>query len=84
MKFLCPLYLIEVRTLSLNKSSKEIGPKLDLDTVFHPQTNRQSERTIQVIEDMLRVCMAEFGGCLVWFLLVCKFCTITVLAIVLT
>ena len=30
--------------------------------MFHPQTNGQSEKTIQVLEDMLRVCVIEFGG----------------------
>ena len=40
----------------------ELGTKLDLSTAFHPQTNGQSERTIQVLEDMLRACVIEFGG----------------------
>ena len=33
-----------------------------LSTVFNPQTDGQSERTIQVLEDMLRACEIEFGG----------------------
>ena len=28
-----------------------------MSTVFHPQTNGQSERTIQVLEDMLQACV---------------------------
>ena len=33
---------------------KELGVKLNLSTAFQPQTNGQSERTIQNLEDMLR------------------------------
>ena len=40
----------------------ELGTRLDLSTAFHPQTDGQSERTIQVLEDMLRTCVIEFGG----------------------
>ena len=35
---------------------------MDLSTAFHPQTDGQSERTIQVLEDMLRACVIDFGG----------------------
>ncbi|XP_069147666.1 uncharacterized protein [Solanum lycopersicum] len=41
---------------------KELGTRVDLNTAFHPQTDGQSERTIQVLEDMLRVCVIDFGG----------------------
>ncbi|XP_069150110.1 uncharacterized protein [Solanum lycopersicum] len=40
----------------------ELGTQVDLSTAFHPQTDGQSERTIQVLEDMLRACVLEFGG----------------------
>ena len=40
----------------------ELGTRLDLSTAFHPQTDGQSEETIQVLEDMLRACVIEFGG----------------------
>ncbi|KAH0716668.1 hypothetical protein KY290_012930 [Solanum tuberosum] len=33
-----------------------------LDCAFHPQTDRQSEWTIQVLEAMLRACVIDFGG----------------------
>ncbi|GJR80794.1 putative reverse transcriptase domain-containing protein [Tanacetum coccineum] len=29
---------------------------------YHPQTDGQSERTIQTLEDMLRACVLDFGG----------------------
>ena len=33
---------------------KAIGTRLTMSTAFHPQTDGQSERTIPVLEDMLR------------------------------
>ena len=40
----------------------ELGTQVDLSTAFHPQTDGQSERTIQVLEDMLCTCVLDFGG----------------------
>ncbi|XP_069143501.1 uncharacterized protein [Solanum lycopersicum] len=39
-----------------------LGTQLDMSTTFHPQTDDQSERTIQVLEDMLRACVIDFGS----------------------
>ncbi|GKF06736.1 putative reverse transcriptase domain-containing protein, partial [Tanacetum coccineum] len=33
---------------------KSLGTRLDMSTTYHPQTDGQSERTIQMLEDMLR------------------------------
>nr|GFA46032.1 reverse transcriptase domain-containing protein [Tanacetum cinerariifolium] len=33
---------------------KALGTQLDLSTAYHPKTNRQSKRTIQMLEDMLQ------------------------------
>ncbi|XP_015165551.1 uncharacterized protein [Solanum tuberosum] len=40
---------------------EELGTRVHLSTSFHPQTDGQSEGTIQVLEDMLRACVMDFG-----------------------
>ncbi|GJU77763.1 putative reverse transcriptase domain-containing protein [Tanacetum coccineum] len=43
------------------KSLNEVlGTQLDMITAYHPQTDDQSERTIQTLEDMLRACVMDF------------------------
>ncbi|KAD7477365.1 hypothetical protein E3N88_00501 [Mikania micrantha] len=41
---------------------KALGTRVNLSMAYHPQTDGQSERTIQTLEDMLRSCMIDFGG----------------------
>ena len=33
--------------------------QLDFSTAYHPQTDRQIERIIQTLEDMLRMCVLD-------------------------
>jgi hypothetical protein len=41
---------------------KALGTQVNMSTAYHPQTDGQSERTIQTLEDMLRGCVLDFGG----------------------
>nr|GEY47574.1 putative reverse transcriptase domain-containing protein [Tanacetum cinerariifolium] len=39
-----------------------MGTRLGMSTAYHPETDGQSERTIQTLEDMLRACVIDFGN----------------------
>ncbi|GKE23677.1 putative reverse transcriptase domain-containing protein [Tanacetum coccineum] len=52
MDKLARIYLKEINAL---------GTNLDMSIAYHPQTDGQSERTIQTLEDMLRACVIDFG-----------------------
>ncbi|GJU95864.1 putative reverse transcriptase domain-containing protein, partial [Tanacetum coccineum] len=41
---------------------KGFRTRLDMSTAYHPQTDGQSKRTIQTLEDMLRACVIDFGN----------------------
>ncbi|GKE17356.1 putative reverse transcriptase domain-containing protein [Tanacetum coccineum] len=38
-----------------------LGTQLDMSTAYHLETDGQSERTLQTLEDMLRACVIDFG-----------------------
>ncbi|GKA92537.1 putative reverse transcriptase domain-containing protein [Tanacetum coccineum] len=51
-------FVTKLPKLSLKNA---LGTSLDMSTAYHPQTDGQSERTIQTLEDMLRACAIDFG-----------------------
>nr|GFA05170.1 putative reverse transcriptase domain-containing protein [Tanacetum cinerariifolium] len=46
----------------LRAFQKALGTRLDMSTAYHLETDGQSERTNQTIEDMLRACLIDFGN----------------------
>ncbi|KAD2392875.1 hypothetical protein E3N88_39852 [Mikania micrantha] len=54
---------------------KALGTHVNLSKAYHPQTDGQSERTIQTLEDMLRSCVIDFGGSWDTHLPLIEFCT---------
>ncbi|KAA3480747.1 Retrotransposable element Tf2 [Gossypium australe] len=65
---LAELYIAEVVRLHgvpvsiISDRDLRFTSRLSFSTAFHPQTDGQSERVIQVFEDMLRCCVLEFEG----------------------
>ncbi|GKA73220.1 putative reverse transcriptase domain-containing protein [Tanacetum coccineum] len=40
---------------------KALGTDISMNTTYHPETDGESERTIQTLEDILRSCVIDFG-----------------------
>nr|GEZ07362.1 putative reverse transcriptase domain-containing protein [Tanacetum cinerariifolium] len=49
------------RSKPLRSLNKSLGTRLDMSTAYHRETDGQSERTIQTLDDMLCVCVLDFG-----------------------
>ncbi|GKD44397.1 reverse transcriptase domain-containing protein [Tanacetum coccineum] len=41
-------------------SQNALGTDISMSTAYHPETDGQSKRTIQTLEDMLRACVLDF------------------------
>ncbi|GKB67761.1 putative reverse transcriptase domain-containing protein [Tanacetum coccineum] len=52
---------IETLTRFWQSLQNALGTQLDMSTTYHPETDGQSERTIQTLEDMLQACVIDFG-----------------------
>ncbi|GKB92553.1 putative reverse transcriptase domain-containing protein [Tanacetum coccineum] len=50
------------KLIRLYLKEEALGTNLDMSTTYHPQTDGQSERTIQILEDMLRARVIDFGS----------------------
>ncbi|GJU97392.1 putative reverse transcriptase domain-containing protein [Tanacetum coccineum] len=65
MEFLCRLFQIEMDGLHRvagRLCKKALGTRLDMSTTYHPETDGQSERTIQTLEDTIRTWVIDFFG----------------------
>ncbi|GKA05230.1 putative reverse transcriptase domain-containing protein, partial [Tanacetum coccineum] len=40
---------------------KALGTDISMSTAYHPETDGQSERTVQTLEEMLRACVIDFA-----------------------
>nr|GFA11868.1 putative reverse transcriptase domain-containing protein [Tanacetum cinerariifolium] len=52
---------------------KALGTDISMSTTYHPETNGQSERTIQTLKDMMCACVIDFGKGWVKHLPLCEF-----------
>nr|GEZ58620.1 putative reverse transcriptase domain-containing protein [Tanacetum cinerariifolium] len=52
---------------------KALGTDISMSTAYHLETDGQSERTIQTLEEMLRACVIDFGKGWVKHLPLCEF-----------
>ncbi|GJS71517.1 putative reverse transcriptase domain-containing protein [Tanacetum coccineum] len=51
---------IKANIATYRSLQKALGTNLDMSTAYHPQTDGQSDRTIQTLEDMLCACAIDF------------------------
>lgn len=68
---LIPWYIIYIKFLG--EIHEELGTQITVSIIFYPQTDGMSERMIQVLEDMLRICAIDFEGHRDKFLSICEF-----------
>ncbi|GJY42446.1 reverse transcriptase domain-containing protein [Tanacetum coccineum] len=59
---MCEDYKMDRLARFWQSMQEALGTRLDMSTAYHPQTDDQSESTIQTLEDMLRACVLDFRG----------------------
>ncbi|GKD05018.1 putative reverse transcriptase domain-containing protein [Tanacetum coccineum] len=52
---------METLTRFWQSMQSALGTQLDMSMAYHPETDGQSERTIQTLKEMLRACVIDFG-----------------------
>ncbi len=57
-----PVSIVSNRNPRFTSRFQDLGTRLNFSTAFHPHTDGQSKRVIQILEDMLRACVIEFEG----------------------
>ena len=73
-----PISIISDRDLRFTsrfwgKLQEALGTRLNFNKAFHPRTDGQSERVIQVLEDMLRCCVIDYEGSWDWHIPLVEF-----------
>nr|GEU64174.1 putative reverse transcriptase domain-containing protein [Tanacetum cinerariifolium] len=63
----------QIEALKPDNLEKEDVGDISMSTAYHPETDGQSEKTIQTLEDMLRACVIDFGKGWVKHLPLCEF-----------
>lgn len=52
---------------------ESLGTRLNLSTAYHPQTDGQTERVNQILEDLLWACVLDYGGSWEYYLHLVEF-----------